>query len=39
MNDVPSQATVVGGAIVLVALFGHILVEIRSTRTPALKAA
>jgi len=38
MNDVPSQATVIGGAIVLVALFGHILIEIRGTRAPLLNA-
>jgi drug/metabolite transporter (DMT)-like permease len=38
MNDVPSQATLIGGAIVLVALFGHILVEIRGTRAPVLTA-
>jgi len=39
MNDVPSHATQIGGAIVLVALFGHILAEIRGTRAPALNAA
>lgn len=39
MNDVPSPATLIGGAIVLVALFGHILVEIRGTRAPVLNAA
>jgi len=38
MNDVPSRATLIGGAIVLVALFGHILVEIRGTRAPILNA-
>jgi drug/metabolite transporter (DMT)-like permease len=37
MNDVPTHATLVGGAIVLVALFGHIVVEVRSSRPqPAL---
>jgi drug/metabolite transporter (DMT)-like permease len=39
MNDVPSQATLIGGGIVLVALFGHILVEIRGTRAPLPNAA
>jgi drug/metabolite transporter (DMT)-like permease len=38
MNDVPSYATLVGGSIVLVALFGHILAEIRSSHTPVLNA-
>jgi drug/metabolite transporter (DMT)-like permease len=37
MNDEPSYATLVGGSIVLVALFGHIFVEVRSSRVqPAL---
>ncbi|HVI88185.1 MAG TPA: DMT family transporter [Dongiaceae bacterium] len=39
MNDVPSRATQIGGAIVLLALFGHILIEIRGTRAPVLNAA
>lgn len=37
MNDVPSYATLVGGAIVLVALFGHIIAEIRSIRVPVFE--
>jgi drug/metabolite transporter (DMT)-like permease len=38
MNDAPSYATLVGGGIVLVALFGHILAEIRSSRGAVLGA-
>jgi drug/metabolite transporter (DMT)-like permease len=38
MNDAPSQATLIGGAIVLVALFGHILVEIRRPHAAVLGA-
>lgn len=33
MNEVPSPATQIGGAIVLAALFGHILAEMRRNRT------
>lgn len=32
INEVPSRATQIGGAIVLVALFGHIFVELRRNR-------
>lgn len=32
MNEVPSQATQIGGAIVLTALFGHIFAEMRRNR-------
>lgn len=32
MNEVPSQATQIGGAVVLAALFGHILAEMRRNR-------
>lgn len=38
MNDEPSYATLVGGSIVLVALFGHILAEIRRPHEPVLTA-
>jgi drug/metabolite transporter (DMT)-like permease len=38
MNDEPSQATLIGGAIVLVALFGHILVEFRRPQPAVLGA-
>lgn len=38
MSDEPSYATLVGGGIVLVALFGHILAEIRSSRGAVLAA-
>ncbi|WP_117192848.1 DMT family transporter [Rhizobium terrae] len=34
MAEVPPQATLIGGPIVLLALFGHIFVEIRRNRTP-----
>jgi drug/metabolite transporter (DMT)-like permease len=34
MNEVPSQATQIGGAIVLAALFGHIFAEMRRNRAP-----
>jgi drug/metabolite transporter (DMT)-like permease len=36
MNEVPSHATLIGGPIVLLALFGHIVIEVRRTRIPAL---
>lgn len=36
LGEVPSHATVVGGAIVLVALFGHIFLEVRRNRAPAI---
>ncbi len=35
MNEMPSQATLVGGPIVLAALFGHIWAEMRRNRAPA----
>jgi drug/metabolite transporter (DMT)-like permease len=38
MNEVPSQATQIGGAIVLAALFGHILAEMRRNRVPVTVA-
>lgn len=34
LGEIPSQATLVGGPIVLFALFGHIFVEMRRTRAP-----
>jgi len=36
MDEVPSHATLIGGSIVLLALFGHIFIEVRRTRVPAL---
>jgi drug/metabolite transporter (DMT)-like permease len=36
LGEVPSHATMIGGAIVLVALFGHIFLEIRRHRSPAI---
>jgi len=38
MNDEPSNATLIGGAIVMVALFGHILVELRRPQPAVLGA-
>jgi drug/metabolite transporter (DMT)-like permease len=38
MNDVPSYATLVGGSIVLIALFGHIAAEVRCSHAPAITA-
>lgn len=38
MSDEPSTATLIGGGIVLVALFGHILAEVRSSRGAVLGA-
>ncbi|UVC08361.1 DMT family transporter [Rhizobium sp. TH2] len=38
MNEVPSQATQIGGAIVLAALFGHIFAEMRRNRAPVTVA-
>ncbi|TDK35625.1 DMT family transporter [Rhizobium deserti] len=35
MSEVPPQATLIGGPIVLMALFGHIWVEVRRNREPA----
>ena len=35
MNEMPSQATLIGGPIVLAALFGHIWAEMRRNRAPA----
>eukprot|EP01035_Chromulina_nebulosa_P045300 gene45300-biopygen31243 len=32
MHEVPSQATQIGGAIVLAALFGHMFTELRRNR-------
>ncbi len=34
INEVPSQATLIGGPIVLAALFGHIWAEMRRNRAP-----
>jgi drug/metabolite transporter (DMT)-like permease len=36
MNEVPSQATQIGGAVVLLALFGHIFAEVRRNRASVL---
>lgn len=38
MNEVPSQATQIGGAVVLAALFGHIFAEMRRNRAPVTVA-
>lgn len=38
MNEVPSRATQIGGAVVLMALFGHIYAEIRRNRAPVTVA-
>lgn len=35
-SETPSPATMVGGPIVLLALFGHIFAEVRRNRTPAV---
>jgi drug/metabolite transporter (DMT)-like permease len=35
MNEVPSRSTQIGGAIVLVALFGHMFAELRRNRASA----
>jgi len=32
--EVPSRATMLGGPIVLLALFGHIFIEVRRNRAP-----
>jgi len=32
MDEVPSRATQIGGAVVLAALFGHIFMELRRNR-------
>jgi len=36
MNEVPSHATQIGGAVVLLALFGHIFTELRRNRASML---
>jgi drug/metabolite transporter (DMT)-like permease len=36
LGEVPSHPTMIGGAIVLVALFGHILLEVRRNRAPSV---
>jgi drug/metabolite transporter (DMT)-like permease len=38
MDEVPSPATQIGGAVVLAALFGHIFAEMRRNRAPATLA-
>lgn len=38
MNEVPSQATQIGGAVVLTALLGHIYAEVRRNRAPVTVA-
>lgn len=38
INEVPSRATQIGGAIVLAALFGHIFAELRRNRAPLVPA-
>jgi len=35
LGETPAQATLLGGGVVLVALFGHIVLEIRRNRAPA----
>lgn len=35
LGETPSQATMIGGPIVLLALFGHIFFEVRKNRVPA----
>ena len=38
LNDTPSDATLIGGGVVLIALFGHILMELRGTRAAVLES-
>lgn len=39
LGEMPSQATMIGGPIVLLALFGHIFFEVRRNRVPTEAAA
>jgi drug/metabolite transporter (DMT)-like permease len=39
LGETPSQATLIGGPIVLVALFGHIVLEVRRNRVPVATEA
>lgn len=36
MHEVPSHATLIGGPVVLLALFGHIFMEVRRSHRPAV---
>ncbi len=39
LGETPSQATLIGGPIVLIALFGHIFFEVRRNRVPQTASA